>query len=143
LTSRSLLLSVNSASRAAKGTELLAKALGELVRPPLTTIQTLEQMLEARPDREPSPDIPPEIATKLAHEMHNKQYRAILDEPVGMLGDISPRNAIRTSKGQKKVAEWLKYLENRSANSHDPADPMATYDFGWIWRELKVENLRR
>ena len=143
LKGRLLLLSVNAASRAAKGTELLANALGELVRPPLTTIQTLEQMLEARPDREPPPDIPPEIATKLVHEMRNKQYRAILDEPVGMLGDISPRNAIRTSKGQKKVAEWLKYLENRSANSDDPADPMATYDFGWIWRELKVENLRR
>jgi hypothetical protein len=75
--------------------------------------------------------------------MLDKQYREILDEPVGMLGNISPRAATRTKKGREKVAEWLKYLEYRSANSQNPQDPMATYDFGWMWRELNVEDLRR
>ena len=49
LKGRSLLLSVNSASRASKGTELLTKALEQLVRPPLTTIQTLEQIVRRQP----------------------------------------------------------------------------------------------
>jgi hypothetical protein len=44
--------------------------------------------------------------------------------------------------GGLKVAEWLKYLEMGSA-SIKPDDPMATYDFAWMWKELKVEDLRR
>lgn len=134
----------NSASRAAKGTALLENVLGNMVRAPLTTIQTIDQMKASRNGREASPDdIPLEVATPLVHAMLDKQYREFLDQPVGMLGDIAPRAAIRSKQGREKVAEWLKYLEYRSAGSHNPEDPMATYDFGWIWRELKVEDLRR
>jgi hypothetical protein len=25
----------------------------------------------------------------------------------------------------------------------DPADPMATYDFAWMWRELGVADMRQ
>jgi len=131
LKGRFLVLLVNSASRAAKG-------LPKMVRTPLTTIQTVEQMMASRNGRETSPDdIPVEIATPLVHAMLDKQYQEILDEPVVMLGDIAPRAAIRTKNGREKVAEWLKYLECRSASSQNPQDPMATYDFGWI------ENLRQ
>jgi hypothetical protein len=38
------------------------------------------------------------------------------------------------------VANWLKYLENQTAKSKDP---VATYDLGWMWAELGVEDLRR
>jgi hypothetical protein len=144
LKGRALLLSVNSASRATRGTALLQAALGDLVCPPLTEIQTVEQMRTARSDAPPlSSDIPPEIASELIHAMLDKQYRAVLDQPVPMLGDISPRQAAHTPAGRDKVAAWLKSLENQSAHRHDPADPMATYDFGWIWRELGVDKLRR
>ncbi|WP_095204590.1 hypothetical protein [Mesorhizobium carmichaelinearum] len=144
LKGRLLVLSANSAARAAKGTTLLENVLGQMVRAPLTTIQTIEQMKASRKGRETSSDeIPLEVATPLVHAMLDKQYREVLDEPVGMLGDIAPRAAIRTKKGREKVVEWLKYLEYRSASSQNPQDPMATYDFGWLWRELNVENLRR
>lgn len=144
LKGRFLVLSVNSASRAAKGTALLENVLGNMVRAPLTTIQTIDQMKASRNGREVSPDdIPLEVATPLVHAMLDKQYREILDQPVGMLGDIAPRAAIRSKQGREKVAEWLKYLEYRSAGSQSSQDPMATYDFGWLWRELKVEDLRR
>jgi hypothetical protein len=143
LKGRFLALMVNSASRAAEGKAMLEKALGPHIREPLIEIQTVDQMMAARTAREPQETIPLEVATPLVHEMLDKQYRATLDEPVGMLGDMSPRAAIGSAKGRQKVAEWLKYLENRSANQSDPADPMATYDFGWLWRELKIENLRK
>ncbi|WP_240547465.1 hypothetical protein [Mesorhizobium tianshanense] len=84
-----------------------------------------------------------EVATPLVHAMLDKQNREILDEPVGILGNIAPRAAARTKKGREKVAEWPKYLEHRSASSQNPQDPMATYDLGWMWRELNIENLRR
>ena len=60
-----------------------------------------------------------------------------------MLGNTSPRTAADTKAGRVRVADWLKYLERESARHPDPANPMASYDFVWIWRELKVENLRR
>jgi hypothetical protein len=144
LKGRFLILSVSSATRAARGTALLENALSDQVGAPLTEIQTVDQMRAFRHGQDAPPsDIPPEIATRLVHDMLDKQYRAILDEPVGMLGDVSPRTAVRTKRGREKVADWLKYLENRSASPRDPTDPMATYDFGWIWRELNIENLRR
>ena len=71
------------------------------------------------------------------------QYRALLDQPVSMLRDLTPRAAARTVSGRKKLAVWLKHLENRSRQQPNPTDPMATYDFAWLWRELRVEDLRR
>ena len=60
-----------------------------------------------------------------------------------MLGNLTPRAAARAAPGREKLAVWLKHLENRSRQRPDPTDPMATYDFAWLWRELKVEDLRR
>jgi hypothetical protein len=44
---------------------------------------------------------------------------------------------------RERLAAWLKYLENRSGSQPDPAEPLATYDFSWMWRELGIEKLRR
>jgi hypothetical protein len=143
LKGRFLVLMVNSAGRAAEGKAMLEKALGSRIREPLVEIQTIDQMMASRSAREPQETVPPEVATRIVHELLDRQYGATLDEPVGMLGDVSPRTAIRSAKGRQKVANWLKYLENSSANHPDPADPMATYNFGWLWRELKIEDLRK
>jgi len=72
----------------------------------------------------------------------NRQYRSLIDEPVPMLGDISPRAASKTARGRKILVVWLKHLENHSRRAEDRNDPMATYDFTWLWRELKVQHLR-
>ena len=87
-----------------------------MVRTPLTEIQTVDQMQKSRQDHKtPVSGIPPEIATQIVHGMLDKQYRMALDEPIGMIGDVSPRQAVATEAGRKKVADWLKFLENRSA----------------------------
>ena len=138
-----MLLSVNSAARAAQGTAMLQGVLADLVRAPLTEIQTIDQLRESAADAPPIEQIPIEVATGLVHAMLDKQYRAVLDEAVPMLGDRTPRQAARTPAGREKLVTWLKFLENRSGYQADPTDPMATYDFGWLWRELGVENLRR
>ncbi len=78
----------------------------------------------------------------IVHALLDKHYRALLDEPIGMLGDVSPRAASRSAKGREKIADWLKHLENRSRHAGNRNDPVATYDFTWVWRELKVEHLR-
>jgi hypothetical protein len=143
LKDRAVLLSVNSAARAAQGVAMLQGVLADLVRAPLTEIQTIDQVRESPVDAPPPEEIPLEVATGLVHAMLDKQYRAVLDEPVPMLGDRTPRQAARTPAGRERLVTWLKFLENRSGNQTNPTDPMATYDFGWLWRELGVENLRR
>ena len=147
LKGRALMLAVTSAERAKRGTALINDALAGLVGSPLTTIETVEQAMAARAEgltsSEPAPAIAPEVATPLIHAMLDRQYRATLDEPVGMLGDITPRAAVQTAAGRHRVAGWLKHLENRSSSQLDANDPMATYDFTWMWRELGIENLRK
>ena len=69
-------------------------------------------------------------------------YRRILDQPIPMLGDQSPRKAATTPNGRAKVVEWLKMLENSSAR-HAPDDAMAGYDFAWLWSELGLDEDRR
>ncbi len=61
--------------------------------------------------------------------------------------DVLPREfdilpASKTGRGRKILFVWLKHLENHSRRAEDRNDPMATYDFTWLWRELKVEHLR-
>jgi hypothetical protein len=139
-------LSTNSVERAQIGTTLMQQALGDLVRPPLTEIRTIKQMMAERPAREkeePGSEIPPEIAEQIVHQFLDRQYRETLDQPVGMLGNKTPRQAAKSAAGRQKVAEWLKYLENQSSRQPNPADPMATYSFEWMWHELGVVDLRQ
>jgi hypothetical protein len=71
-----------------------------------------------------------------------RKRERVLDEPIPALDGKSPRAAAKTPKGREKVAAWLKMLENHMARQ-DPGSPMASYDVGWMWRELGVEALRR
>jgi hypothetical protein len=140
---RSLIVNVNSAARAERAIDMLRAALGGLVAAPLTQIQTVEQMMAQQQNRPRSTsEVPPEIQTKLIHATLDKQYRALLEQAVPMLGNLTPRAAARTKSGREKLVVWLKHLENRSRQP-EATDPMTTYDFTWLWRELKVEHLRR
>lgn len=88
--------------------------------PPLTQIQTIDQMLAQQQHRpRPASDISVEIQTRLVHEALDRQYRALLDQPVAMLGDVTPRSAARTAAGREKLTAWLKHLENHSRQQPD------------------------
>lgn len=144
LTGKTLLVTVNSAQRAAKVEALISAAAGNLLRSPLTTIRTVDQMrADQRRDgpREEADEIPPEIAHQLMRDHLDKHYRETLDAPIPALGGKSPRQAVRTAAGQAKVIDWLKLLENRSAGRG--GDPIAEYDFGWMWVELGLQDHRK
>ena len=78
----------------------------------------------------------------IVHQVLTDHYRNTLDEPIPALGGQTPRKAVKTAKGRKKVIAWLKMLENQSAQQR-PEDPMGAYDFTWLWRELGVGDERR
>ncbi|MDA0223276.1 MAG: hypothetical protein O3C11_08200 [Proteobacteria bacterium] len=144
LKGKSLLVTVNSATRAAKVEALVTKVAGERLKRPLTKIRTVEQMMaEERPERpqEGASEIPPQIARQITHDYMDKHYRETLDAPLPALGGKSPRQAVRSAVGRKKVLEWLKLLENRSAQRDDAA--IGAYDFGWMWAELGLQDFRK
>ena len=143
LTGKTLLVTVNSAERAAKVRTLIGAAAGDLLRSPLTTIRTMDQMrTDQRRDRpsEEADKIPPDIARQLMRDHLDKHCRETLDAPIPALGGKSPRQAVRTAAGREKVIDWLKLLENRSAKHDD--GPIAEYDFSWMWAELEIEGHR-
>lgn len=144
LTGKMLLVTVNSAERAAKVQTLIGAAARDLLRAPLTTIRTVDQMrADQRRDgpREEADEIPPEIARQLMRDHLDKHCRETLDAPTPVLGGKSPREAFRTVAGREKVIDWLKMLENRSAGNGE--GPVAEYDFGWMWVELRLQEYRR
>ncbi|MFZ4687062.1 MAG: hypothetical protein ACOYMK_15805 [Hyphomonadaceae bacterium] len=146
ITTKAVTLSVNSQGRATRGQAMLEAALGGLGRAPLLERQTVEQMMASTPRRttrnaEPPP-LPPDELKRVVHQGLTDHYRRTLDEPIPALGNRSPRQAAKTAKGRDKVIAWLKVLENGSGR-HDPDDPMASYDFTWMWEELGVTEQRQ
>ena len=144
LKGKALLVTVNSTERAEQVETLVMEATGDLLKRPLTTIRTVEQMMAEQGREQPQEganEIPPQIARQITHDYMDKHYRETLDAPVPSLGDKSPRQAVRSAAGRAKVIEWLKLLENRSAQQGD--DAIADYDFGWMWAELGLEGHRK
>jgi hypothetical protein len=139
-----LTLSVNSPSRAQRGRALLDRVLKELVRDPLIETQTLEQIMVSRPagKAKSSSGLSAEDERAVIHQSLNGHYSQMLDEPIPALGNVTPMSAVKTTKGREKVIAWLNLLENHSAQQ--PAgDPMANYDFTWMWQKLGLADRRR
>jgi hypothetical protein len=145
ISDKAVTLSVNSQARSERGRAMLQTALVGLVRAPLVERQTVEQMMAASPRRSrttlDAPPLPPDELKQVVHQSLTDHYRRTLDEPIPALGNRSPRQAAKTAKGRDKVVAWLKMLEN-SSERHKPDDPMASYDFTWMWEELCVAEHR-
>ena len=139
-----LVLSANSQRRCDLGCTLLAALLGERVGQPSLKTETVDQMIASERATAPQQlDIPEEERCAIVHDCLDRHYREVLDQPVPMLGGKSPRAAVRTDSGRIKVAGWLKMMENSTAKSADYNRALAIYDFGWLWNELGIDELRR
>jgi hypothetical protein len=144
LKDKALILSVNSQARAERGRVLLSETLDGLVAQPLVEIQTLEQCMATRdPAPTPNLNLSEEERRTIIHDGLDRHYWDLLDQPIPVLGNKSPRAAVKTAKGRAKVVDWLKTLENHTAKFAGSNDEMATYNFSWLWTELGVNELRR
>ncbi|MBP32391.1 hypothetical protein [Methylobacterium sp.] len=108
-------------------------------------IKTVEQMMIASGRRAASleDELSPALQTSVAHQVLDDHYRVALDQSIAMLGDKTPRASVRSRAGRESVAAWLKFLESESRHGRASDDPMTSYDFGWLWSELGIANLRR
>jgi hypothetical protein len=84
----------------------------------------------------------PADATVVVKQVLDRHYREALKSPVPVLGDRSPKQAVRSKAGRRQVVEWLKYLENQSAHRGE-ASGEPRYDFTWMWEALGIADLRR
>ena len=136
-----LLLHVNSVERAERGRELLGSRLGPLLGNPLTSHEDPAQRLRTPPGEPPpepkKPDLPPEVMEALVRAQYEEHYRQVLDEPVPMLGNRTPRRVAKTKKGRAAVVEWLKGIENLESRSA-VEDGRRPVDLSWLWEELKI-----
>ena len=136
---------VNSEGRAERGRAMISALLDGLIGAPLMQRQTIEQAFAEQSSRGTAPKpsgLSPEEERQAVHAALDQHYRRQLDEPVPVLGNISPRLAAKSAKGREKLVAWLKLLENHVAR-HDPTGPMGSYDLSWIWCELDVADLRK
>jgi hypothetical protein len=123
----------------------------------VTDIETLDDVIQNAVDEDsdddmdedpteampPNTEIPPEVKAEFLHTVLKQHYRRVLNEPIPMLGGISPREAARSDAGRKKLVAWLKELESGAAGHRAVGNPLGTYDFGWMWAELGVEDVRK
>ncbi len=136
-----LLLRVNSIERAGKGRDLLVARLGALLGTPLTAHEdAATQLGESVEERPPAPrdfDIPPDVAEAVLRAHFEQHYRQVLDEPIPMLGNVTPRKAAKSRKGRAAVVEWLKEIENGEARQAAQTGRQP-FDTAWLWEELKI-----
>lgn len=138
-----LVLTTNSNERAERGRQLLVTLLEGLVGPPLTSLESLEQLMAEKGDMAPAAEaLPPEVEAEAIRQYLDKHYRRSLDEAIPYFDGKTPRQAAESKKGRDRVVSWLKMLENsegrRSSSTGQPP-----YDFTWIWKELGVLDDRR
>ncbi len=146
LSDRAVMLSVNSEARLIRGRAILEPVLSGLVRSPLIERETVEQMMAASPHESAQTtedlSLSPDDLKSIIHQSLNDHYRRTLDEPIPSLGNRSPRQAVKTAKGREKVIAWVKDLEN-GRRKHAPDNPMASFDFSWMWDELGLADHRQ
>ncbi|MBR1130670.1 hypothetical protein JQ592_20465 [Bradyrhizobium iriomotense] len=144
LEDKAVVLSVNSRQRCDRGDALLSAILGSRVGKPTIETETVEQMMASRAAAEPQEVNISEVEKRaIIHDQMDRHYRSVLDEPVPALGGLTPRAAVKTDDGRIKVVEWLKMIENETAKSGAHNSAMASYNFGWLWKELSLGELRR
>jgi hypothetical protein len=145
LKDKMLVLEANSQQRAERGRALIKPVLGDLVGEPLIEARTVAQLMASRPAGKSKPlssGLLPDEERAVIQESLDRHYKNLLDEPVPMLGNMTPRRAAKSGKGREKLVAWLKFLENGAAR-RGGGSSMADCDLTWIWEELGVANLRR
>ena len=127
-----LIAEVNSAARAATIRQLIETELGESVRYRASEIQSLEKMLAesraagggrdsaAAQEQQRLRELP-EVREKLA-EMMAAHWERWVDQPIPMLGNRTPLDAVKDADG-REIVESLIIQAERHAQTDAPTDP--------------------
>lgn len=135
-----LVLFTNSLQRAERGKELLQSALEGLADAPLTGVKSVQQALaENAGGTAQGAALPPEEEAQVIGEFFQRHYRAWLDQEIPALDRQTPRQAVGTAAGRKKVTALLKDIENNE-DRRSRAKGAPPFDFEWLWAELGLSR---
>jgi hypothetical protein len=129
-----LLMTAQGKERFALGRTVIENLLGKLIKHRLDSVQSPESMLQEKVERnrQHNDTIPEETKKTLLKEFYDKHYREWLDSPIPALDGKTPRKAVRSKEGKRKVEDLLRemeYLHNENDQS---------YDISWMRRQLKL-----
>lgn len=133
-TGRRLQVFARTLRRAEEGAAWLRQVAGGTLEHRTREISDPAAQLRLGPSAGTRPAPP---AIPLPPEIHRELYRRWPEEPIPALGNLSPRQAMRTRAGRLKVIELLKEYElkeERSARERglEPAS------FAFLWEELGI-----
>ena len=137
-----LKLMVNSENRAERGRRLLEDVLGSIIVYRAMVTQDPLRMVGSAPEHpRRAPEFTAEehdaVANAVEAHMH-EHYEKWLDEPVPMLDDRSPREAVASPTLRPRVIGLLKQLQIDYADALADGDP--AFDPSWMWDELQLRE---
>ena len=143
----SVVLRVNSREREERVRERIDQVFGDLVvkvdrsseAMDMEAIQRGPGPVDDGPEDEP---IPLDVQRQVVHQMLASHYRRWLDEPVPALDGLTPRQAAAKRSHRQRVVALLKSIEV-DARRRGSDDPMAGFDFRWLWKELSIRRTNR
>ena len=130
-----LVVTAQGKERFAVGKQVIEDILKNLIKHRVDSVQSLESMLEKQKKVKPKnsdEEIPEEIRQALLKDMYDNHHREWLDMPIPALDGKSPKKAIRSKEGRRRVEDLLREMEYL----HNESD--ADYDISWMRRELKL-----
>jgi hypothetical protein len=140
LEGRTLIVQTNSEERLDAALDRLRTLLGAsaLGTPSIERISPSDQLAAVQDGhaehKAPHPGPLQEDQQAILKDVLDAHYRRTLRQRIPALGDKTPRMAMRTKSGRKKVIEWLKLIEN--------ASQAQGYDASWMWDELGLTDER-
>ena len=130
-----LILKAQGQERLAIGNQLLKGTLQNLIKHQIDAVQSLESMMKEQAKAKPKKvddEISWEIKQALLKDMYDNHYREWLDCPLPALQGKSPRKAIKSNEGRRRVEDLLREMEYLHTESEDK------YDISWVRKELKL-----
>jgi hypothetical protein len=130
-----LRLETNSVERADALRARVEEACGGLIRHRAREhVDPLSPAVAAATPGSPPDPLPPE-AEQLLLDFKRRHYAEWLDQAIPALGDLTPREAVRTAEGRNAVDVLLKDMENHERRGLG----QNAFDFGELRRELRLE----
>jgi hypothetical protein len=122
-----------------EGREWFAQVAGAAVRFVTREIVDPLAAIGRRAARESDLLAESEIPIEVRRELHHRVYRAWADEPIPALDDLTPRQAVRTEAGRRKVERLLRKYEvdELSQARRSGAEPMG---FDFLWEAVGLER---
>ena len=86
-----------------------------------------------------APDISPEDTTRIVQEAVNRTYADWADQPLPVLGDRTPREAMATSGGLERVKGLLRsYEQSEQELAREQGRNPVSFQF--LWEDLEISR---